>query len=107
MLEFFLASEGHTVITAANGPGALARALDCRPDAAILDIGMPGFSGYAVAEQLRQAPGNGPPPLLVALSGFGQRDDKVRASQAGFDHHFTKPVDIGALTALLASVPGH
>jgi two-component system, chemotaxis family, CheB/CheR fusion protein len=104
MLEFFLASEGHTVFTASDGPGALSRAIECRPDVAILDIGMPGFSGYAVAEQLRKAP-DGPPPMLVALSGFGQHEDKVRASQAGFDHHFTKPVDIATLTTLLASVP--
>jgi len=103
MLSFLLRLDGHVVATAADGPSAVAAATGFKPEVAILDIGMPGYSGYAVAEHLRQLP-DGPPLVLVALSGLGQKEDKTRATQAGFDHHFTKPVDINALTALLARI---
>ncbi len=104
MLAFFLTSEGHTVTTAIDGPSALAAAIEQNPDVAILDIGMPGFSGYTVAERLREGR-DGARPVLVALSGLGQDEDKARAETAGFAHHFTKPVDIHALTRFLASIP--
>jgi signal transduction histidine kinase/ActR/RegA family two-component response regulator len=103
MLEFFLKSEGHTVTTAIDGPSALAAALEGNPDVAILDIGMPGLSGYTVAERIR-GQRDGGAPVLVALSGLGQDEDKARAETAGFTHHFTKPVDIHALTRFLASI---
>jgi two-component system, chemotaxis family, CheB/CheR fusion protein len=104
MLSFFLQSEGHSVATAVDGPSALAVAREFKPDVAILDIGMPGFSGYDLAEQLRRAP-NGGSLVLVALSGLGQREDKQRAAGAGFNQHFTKPVDISALTTFLGNLP--
>lgn len=103
MLAFFLQSEGHTVTTAIDGPSALAAAIEQNPDVAILDIGMPGLSGYTVAERLREGR-DGTGPVLVALSGLGQDEDKARAETAGFAHHFTKPVDIHALTRFLASI---
>ena len=70
------------------------------PDAAILDIGMPDLTGYEVARRLRQETwGRG--LLLVAMTGWGQAKDKERASEAGFDRHFTKPLDPGELQRLL------
>ncbi len=103
MLSFLLAGEGHAVETAADGHAALEAINRLRPDVAILDIGMPGMSGYTVAEVLTRER-RARPRLLIALSGLGQADDKERAAQAGFDYHFTKPVEISALGALLASL---
>ena len=82
---------------------ALSAVQEFRPEVAVLDIGMPGLNGYKVAEQIRHA--NRHQSLtLVALSGLGQAEDKRRATEAGFDVHFTKPIDIPALTKLLASI---
>jgi CheY-like chemotaxis protein len=100
MLKFLLESDGHTVVTAEDGPAAIEAAKTFEPDAAILDIGMPGLNGYEVASRLRRK--NPTKPLLIALSGWGQADDKAKAAAAGFNHHFTKPVDVSALLALLS-----
>ena len=102
MLAFLLQRLGHTVAVAADGPGAIEVAADFLPDVAILDIGMPGLSGYAVARELRRQ--RGPALALVALSGLGEAADKARASEAGFDMHFTKPIDIDVLSTYLANV---
>jgi len=103
MLSYLLSAEGHTVAQASDGPGALETAISFQPDIAILDIGMPGMNGYAVAEHLRKE-SHGASVILVALSGLGQQEDKARAAEAGFDRHFTKPVDVNALRAFLAAV---
>jgi two-component system CheB/CheR fusion protein len=102
MLVYLLTAEGHTVAQAPDGGTAVETAGTFRPDVVILDIGMPGMNGYTVAETLRRRPGTSS-VVLVALSGLGQRDDKARAAQAGFDRHFTKPVDINALRTFLAA----
>jgi CheY-like chemotaxis protein len=102
MLAFFLERQGHIVVTAADGPDALAAAPAFKPDVAILDIGMPGISGHAVARELRSQLGDA--VTLVALSGLGEAADKARAADAGFDYHFTKPVDIPALSKFLGDV---
>lgn len=103
MMRYFLESARHTVATASDGPSALAAVEESRPEVAILDIGMPGLNGYKVAEQIRDS--DRPQSLtLVALSGLGQEEDKRHATEAGFDVHFTKPVDIQALNKLLASI---
>ncbi len=105
MLAFFLGRLGHIVATASDGPDALAVAATFEPDVAILDIGMPGVSGHTVARELRKQRGDG--LTLVALSGLGEPADKARAADAGFDCHFTKPVDMKALSKFLADVrPG-
>ena len=104
-MSCFLESEGHSVIAAGDGTSAVSAALEHRPDVAILDIGMPGLDGYQVAERLREAAGE-PPVVLIALSGLGQDEDIRRAADAGFDRHFTKPVDIPALMKLLSEVAG-
>jgi len=103
MLGYLLTAEGHTVELAVDGPSAIETAGSFHPDVAILDIGMPGMNGYAVAKALRQQPAD-TPLVLIALSGLGQREDKQRAAEAGFDRHFTKPVDVDDLRAYLASV---
>ena len=103
MLGYLLTAEGHTVELAADGPSAIETAGSFHPDVAILDIGMPGMNGYAVARALRQQPA-ATPLVLIALSGLGQREDKERAAEAGFDRHFTKPVDVNDLRAYLATV---
>ena len=81
---------------------AIETAASFHPDVAILDIGMPGMNGYAVAKTLRQRGRGHRRRSLVALSGLGQHEDKARAAEAGFDPHFTKPVDVGSLLNLLA-----
>ena len=73
------------------------------PDVAILDIGMPGMNGYTVAQTLRKTTPGIVRIVLVALSGLGQQEDKARAAEAGFDRHFTKPVDVNSLRAFLAA----
>jgi PAS domain S-box-containing protein len=99
-LAMMLELSGHDTATAHDGPGALGAAPGFRPDVVLLDIGMPGMNGYEVAEHLRQtAPGRH--ALLVALTGWGQDEDKRRAVAAGFDHHLTKPVDLASLHAVL------
>jgi CheY-like chemotaxis protein len=102
MLAFLLERQGHTVAVAPDGPTAIAVAADFAPDVAILDIGMPGVSGYDVAQELRRLRGES--LALVALSGLGEAADKARAAEAGFDMHFTKPVDINVLSTYLADV---
>jgi signal transduction histidine kinase/ActR/RegA family two-component response regulator len=83
-----------------DGPGALAEVRARRPDAVFLDIGMPGMDGYEVAQRLRAAEG-GDRLLLVAVTGYGQDEDRQRAREAGFDYHLVKPVDPEHLQALL------
>ncbi len=91
---------GHHASVANDGLQALALARETRPDVALLDIGMPGLSGYDVAAALRNLPWAAD-TLLVALTGWGQADDKRRAAAAGFDHHLTKPVDPEDIERLL------
>jgi CheY-like chemotaxis protein len=101
-LAVVLRLTGHQARTAHSGAAALQAAGAFRPEAVLLDIGLPGgLSGYELAPRLRQLPGLGG-ALLVALTGFGQEEDKRRAEEAGFDAHLTKPADLEALQALLA-----
>ncbi len=99
-LAMFLRLAGHEVCTAHGGQAALKLASTFRPEVALLDIGMPDLSGYDVARQLRGSAAN-KGLRLIALTGWGQEDDKRRARDAGFDHHLTKPVDPRRLDALL------
>jgi CheY-like chemotaxis protein len=73
------------------------------PDVVFLDIGMPGMSGYDVARSLRAADG-GPRPVLVAVTGWGQADDRRRTAETGFDHHLVKPVDIATVQDICGSL---
>ena len=94
---------GHEVHTAGDGQAALEAVEGFRPDVAMLDIGMPRLTGYEVARRIREQPW-GRHVVLVALSGWGQDEDCWRAEEAGFDRHFTKPVDPALLVRLLAGL---
>jgi CheY-like chemotaxis protein len=84
-----LADTGHRVTCAADGPSGLEALLTFGPDVAFVDVGLPGFDGYEVARRARAA---GSRSRLVALTGYGQSEDKQRAVEAGFDEHLVKPV---------------
>jgi CheY-like chemotaxis protein len=93
---------GQQVEVAYDGPGALEVADRFRPDVILLDLGLPGMSGFEMAERLRRrAEFRG--TLLVAVTGWGQEDDKRRSKEAGIDFHLVKPVDPAALRGLIAS----
>jgi signal transduction histidine kinase len=98
-LQRLLALFGHEVRVAYDGASAVSVGSEFRPRVAILDIGMPGTNGYDVARALRRRQGQ--EVTLVALTGWGQDADRRRASDAGFDHHLTKPVDPQTLNSLL------
>lgn len=93
MLGMLLEGNGHEVSMAADGPSALELIRRVRPDVAIVDIGLPGFSGLEVARRLRSE-GRGHELRLVALTGYGRHEDVAAAVSAGFDVHLTKPVDL-------------
>ena len=95
--------EGHHADVAYDGETALQRAMDFRPDAVVLDIGLPGMSGLDVARALRGLPETHD-TVLIALSGYGQLEDQERSLAAGLDRHLTKPVDPRSLSALFASL---
>lgn len=92
--------DGYRVFTALDGESAWAVAERERPEAAVLDIGMPRLNGHDLARRLR-ATDWGREMLLVAVTGWGREDDRVAALAAGFDHHLVKPVDATALAASL------
>jgi CheY-like chemotaxis protein len=95
-----LSFSGHEVRIAHDGEQALVAVRDFRPDVAFLDIGMPRLSGYEVAEAVRAEPW-GRDVKLIAVTGWGQADDKVRARSAGFDQHLVKPIDPSDVDRLL------
>ena len=99
----FLAMEGHTVSSAFNGAAGLAMALERHYDVLLCDIGLPMLDGYELIRRLREAAG-ADAPFSIALSGYGQLEDRAHAIAAGFDHYFVKPVSIEALLLLIASV---
>jgi DNA-binding response OmpR family regulator len=90
---------GYAVRVAYDGPDAIVAADAFHPDAALLDIGLPKLSGYDIARHMRATRGD--EVLLVAITGWGQEEDRRKARDAGFDHHFTKPADFDLLMALL------
>jgi PAS domain S-box-containing protein len=92
---------GHEVATAHDGPSAIDAAESFQPSVVLLDIGLPGMSGYEVASRLR-AEDFGRNLLIVAVSGYGQDEDRRRSREAGFDYHLVKPIDHDALLTLLA-----
>jgi len=93
---------GAEVDVAYDGPGALAAVAVHRPHIVLLDVGMPGMDGYTVASRIRQDPRNGD-MVLIALTGFGQDQDRKRSAVAGFNDHLTKPADLNVLQSLIAS----
>jgi CheY-like chemotaxis protein len=103
MLGVLLRLLGHDVTLAHDGPSALALAASAPPELVLIDIGLPGMDGYAVAAALRQNGLAG--ASLVAVTGYGRKDDISRSRQAGFDHHLVKPVDLTAIQRVTAAAP--
>jgi PAS domain S-box-containing protein len=99
-LSLLLTGEGHTVRLAYNGPMGLEAALTERPQIILLDIGLPGMDGYAVARAVRQHP-ELKKTQLIALSGYGREVDRERARAAGFNRYLTKPVSFDDLQGAL------
>lgn len=101
-LAMLLRLSGYDVRLAYDGPTAIVSARDFAPEIVLLDIGLPSMNGYEVARHLRTQPAT-EEILLVAVSGYGQDEDRQQALQAGFNHHLTKPIDYLALEKILAS----
>jgi PAS domain S-box-containing protein len=95
---------GAEVVTVHDGPAALEALRTEEPCAAVLDIGMPGMDGYEVARRVRAGP-HGGQIQLIALTGWGNDEDRRRSREAGIDHHLVKPVDLNVLESLLATRP--
>jgi len=102
-LRAVLELAGHQVQAVGDGPSGVAAALAFRPDIALIDIGLPGMDGYAVARQLRETD-IGRALSLVALTGYGQPADRARSEAVGFDAHLVKPIDGEQLLSALASL---
>jgi len=92
MLSELLRSQGHEVVNVNSGAAALQEADEFLPDVIMLDIGMPGMSGFEVARRLRERR-RSPEPLIVAVTGWGKLEDEIRGREAGFDLHLVKPVE--------------
>ncbi len=101
MLAKLLRLHGNDVSTVHDGQAALEAVKAGPVDVVILDIGLPGTDGYEVARQMRRQPG-GDQLLLVALTGWGEEEDRRHSREAGFDHHLVKPVAIDVLKKILA-----
>jgi CheY-like chemotaxis protein len=99
-LKMLLELDGHEVHTVHDGEQAVQAAAALRPDLMLIDIGMPRLNGYEAAHRIRAQP-EGKAIQLVALTGWGQLEDRERAAQAGFDRHLTKPVDHDVLQKIL------
>jgi len=103
-LAMLLRMLGHEVQTAYDGEEAIAAAERFRPEVVLLDIGMPRLNGLDACRHIRERPW-GQAVFMVALTGWGQDDDRRRTSQAGFDAHIVKPVDPQVLMKLVATPP--
>jgi CheY-like chemotaxis protein len=94
---------GCDVHVAYDGKAALESVQRLRPDAVLLDIGLPAIDGYLVAEHIRAHPENGR-TMIVAVSGYGQEQDRLRSKSVGFDYHVVKPIDPAILASLIGSL---
>ena len=99
-LVALLLTEGHRARAAYSGQSAIDEADTVRPDVVLLDIGMPGTSGFDVARALRDYR-RAPKPVIVAVTGAADPSDRLAARMAGFDHYLVKPVEVPALVTLL------
>lgn len=97
-LRMLLEATGQIVATAADGPSGLTAFNSFRPDIALLDVGLPGMTGYELASIIRKSENSS--CTLIALTGYGQPGDKERSREAGFDHHLVKPVEIDQLLSI-------
>jgi CheY-like chemotaxis protein len=99
-MAMLLRAEGHEARTAFSSEGALEALQTWRPDVVLLDIGLPQMDGYEVARRMRAYPA-GESAVLIAVTGWGQPEDRRRSMEAGFDFHVTKPVEINVIRGLL------
>ena len=105
-MSMLLEMWGHEVAFVYDGPSALETAEQWQPEAVFLDIGLPGMDGYEVAERMRALP-HAKSAVLIAITGYGQDDDRLRSQRAGIDHHLVKPVAPDALRSLIDSLQLH
>jgi len=103
-LAAWLETLGHRVTVARTGPKGLEMALTLKPQLVLCDIGLPEMDGVEVCQRVRQAATDFR-PMMVALTGWGKEEDRMRTKDAGFDHHLVKPVALDTLSKLIASVP--
>ena len=103
MLGMFVESLGHQVVIETSSRRALENAARVLPQVCLLDIGLPEMDGNQLARHLRARPENAG-AVLIAISGYGQEQDRINTMQAGFDHHFVKPVDADQLKKLLSAI---
>jgi CheY-like chemotaxis protein len=102
-LAMILKLGGHETASVYTAVDALQHAATFKPDVVLLDIGLPGMDGYEVAQKMRELPGLRD-IRLVAVTGYGRSDDRMRAREAGFDDHLTKPVEFAVLERTLAGI---
>jgi signal transduction histidine kinase len=100
-IAVLLRMEGHEVKTVSDGQQALASSQVFAPNVVVLDIGLPGMDGYELARRMRQLPETRK-ALFIALTGYGQKEDRAQAAAAGFQHHFTKPADPRAIHTVIS-----
>jgi CheY-like chemotaxis protein len=98
-----LSMEGHQTRAVNTARAALLAVPDFKPEVVLLDIGLPEMDGYELARRLRRHPATAH-ATLVAVTGYGQDQDRRNSAQAGFDHHLVKPVDMAALEKIVAAV---
>jgi CheY-like chemotaxis protein len=103
-LQELLEGQGHQVEVAIDGEEGVERAISTNPDVALVDVGLPRLDGYEVARRIREASGSR--MFLVALTGYGQPEDRMRAAAAGFDVHMTKPINFDLLHQILSDITG-
>ena len=100
MLVEALVANGHDAYVAHDGPSGLAACAEFKPAVALLDIGLPGMDGHALAERLRALPGM-ETLRIVAVTGYGDQSYRRRSRTAGFDRHLVKPIDLNVLERML------
>jgi CheY-like chemotaxis protein len=103
-LSMLLELMGHEVRLAHDGPSALQISTEFRPDVALIDVGLPGMSGFEVARRIREQP-ELRHMMLIAQTGWGREEDREESHEAGFDHHLAKPIDHQLLEKILAGLP--
>jgi CheY-like chemotaxis protein len=103
MMRMLIDFAGHEVRLAHDGLAAVEIAAVFQPHVILLDIGLPIINGYEAAARIRKLPGLR--PVLIALTGWGQAEDKKKSDAAGFDRHLVKPVDHDVLTKIIGDVP--
>jgi CheY-like chemotaxis protein len=103
-LNMLLDASGHEVFTEYTAVKAIERTREVHPQVCLLDIGLPDMDGCELARRLRALPGMAK-ATMIAVSGYGQEQDKQRSADAGFDHHLVKPINTGKLLKLLAQAP--